>query len=68
MKLAPSDLRQFYYASGPNTDMRYKKDDSIAMMVACSIVSADIPPEEEGAGEEDDPLEPPEAKKPKLES
>ena len=68
IKLAPSDLRQYYYASGPNTDIRYKKDDSIAMMVACSIVSADIPPEEEGAGEEDDPLEPPEAKKPKLES
>ena len=38
------------------------------MMVACSIVSADIPPEEEDAGEEDDLLEPPEAKKCKLES
>ena len=38
---APSDLRQYYYTSGPNTDIRYKKDDSIAMMVACSIVSAD---------------------------
>ena len=68
MKLAPSDLRQYYYTSGPNTDIRYKKDDSIAIMVACSIVSADIPPDEEGAGEEDDPLEPPEAKKSKLES
>ena len=68
MKLAPSDLRQYYYASGPNTDIRYKKDDSIAMIIACSIVSADIPLEEEDAGGEDDPLEPPEAKKPKLES
>ena len=68
MKLAPSDLRQYYYASGPNTDIRYKKDDSTTMMVACSIVSADIPPEEEGAGGEDDPLEPPDAKKSKLES
>ena len=37
------------------------------MMVACSIVSADIPLEEEDAGEEDDPLEPSEAKKCKLE-
>ena len=67
MKLAPSDLRQYYYASGPNTDIRYRKDDSTAMMVACSIVSADIPPEEEGAGEEADPLEPPDTKKSKLE-
>ena len=58
MKLAPSDLRQYYYASGPNADIRYKKDDSTAMMVSCSI---------EGAGEEDDPLEPPGAKKSKLE-
>ena len=56
MKLAPSDLTQYYYPSSPNTDIRYKKDDSITRMVACSIVSADIPPEEEDAGEEDDPL------------
>ena len=68
MKLAPSDLREYYYASGPNSDIRYKKDDSIAMIVACSIVSADIPLEEEDAREEDNPLEPPGAKKPKLES
>ena len=61
MRLAPSDLREYYYASGPNSDIRYKKDDSITMMVACSIVSADILPEEEDAGEEDDPLEAPEA-------
>ena len=67
MKLASSDLRQYYYACGPNTDIRYKKDDSSAMMVACSIVSADIPLEEEGAGGEDDPLELPDAKKSKLE-
>ena len=38
------------------------------MMVACSIVSADIPVEEEGARGEDDPLELPDAKKYKLES
>ena len=68
MMLAPSDLRQYYYAFGPNANIRYKKDDSTTMMVACSIVSADIPPEEEGAKEEDDPLEPPDAKKSKLES
>ena len=67
MKLAPSDLRQYYYASGPNTDIRYKRDDSTTMMVACSIVSADIPLEEEVAGGEDDPLELPDTKKSKLE-
>ena len=67
MKLGPSDLRQYYYASGPNTDIRYKRDDSTTMMVACSIVSADIPLEEEVAGGEDNPLEPPDTKKSKLE-
>ena len=67
MSLAPSDLRQYYYASGPGLDIRYKKDDSTTMKVAHSIVSADIPLEEEGAKREGDPLEASEAKKPKLE-
>ena len=67
MRLAPSDLRGYSYASGSNLGIRYKKDNSITMKVACSIVSADIPPEEKVAREEGDPLEAPEAKKPKLE-
>ena len=74
MKRAPSDLREYDYASGPHLEIRYHRTDPTPITIACSLVSADLllGQEEEGEEEvieeeEDEPTQPPVSKKPKLE-
>ena len=72
MTHTPGELRDYIYASGPQLDVRYRKRDPTPTLLACSFISADLPPEqeeeeEEVEDEEDSSTQPPASKKPKLE-
>ena len=75
MRRAPSDLREYDYASGPHLEIRYCRTNPTPMTIACSLVSADLLLGQEEAGEEGEAVEEEEdesilspiSKKPKLE-
>ena len=79
MQRTPSDLRDYEYASGPHLEIRCRRNNPTPMLLACSLVSADLLLEqeeeeeeeeerkEEVEEEEDGSTKPPASKKPKLE-